>query len=273
MKYKLIAIVLACALLGNSGHAVAEDAASPGKFRLPVIKTPADVEALTYLDAEEKALALENLKKIPPTDGWYILGSDPDTQAFWQLWERELTALLYPDMQAIPFSPMNLITLEVARHSGNDYLIGIIRQVTAVAIADFNKPHDAYTKLAMVEYPDSEVWTDEERLALKFTRACLENTMTDELFEQARETWGDQMVLRYISWVGYVYQWAILENVLRMRFEPETMNFPSGALAPHVIDAITTKIKPTKDEFRKFWGTQFEFDFHEEPGSDSGEHP
>lgn len=278
MKLRKIAIVLAAVLLASPCFAAdnqdggSSAAEGPGKFRLPVIKTPADVEGLTHLNAEEKALALENLRKVPPTDGWLILASDPDTQAFWQLWERELTALLYPDMQAVPFSPMNLITLEVARHSGNDYLIGILRQVTAVSIADYDKPHSYYTKLALLEYPDSEVWTDEERMTLKFTRACLENTMTDELFEQARKAWGDQMILRYISWVGYVNQWAILENVLGMRFEPATMNFPKGAMSPAVIDAITKKIEPTKQEFRNFWRTQFEFEFHAPPGSDKDDH-
>ncbi len=270
MKFNSIITIIICALLANTGFAESEANPNADKFRLPVIKTPADVEKLTHLDAEEKALALENLKKIPPTDGWYILGSDPDTQAFWQIWERQLTSLLYPDMQAIPFSPMNLITLEVARHSGNDYLIGLIRQVTAVTIADFKKPYDNYTKLAMLEYPDSDIWTVEERLALKFTRACLENTMTDELFAQARETWGDKMVLRYISWIGYVYQWAILENVLGMRFEPQSMSFPSGAMSPEAIDSITLKIKPTKMEVRKFWNSLFEFEFHAEPGSETG---
>ena len=269
MKFRTMAIAIVCVFLVNGAYADTSDATSPGKFRLPVIKTPADVEALTQLSEDEKALALENLKKIPPTDGWYILGSDPDIQAFWQIWERELTALLYPDMQAVPFSPMNLITLEVARHSGNDYLIGLVRQVTSVTIADFNKPYDSYAKLAMLEYPDSAVWTDEERLTLKFTAACLENTMTDELFAQAQAAWGDQMILRYIAWIGYVYQWAILENVLGMRFEPAAMNFPRGSMSPAVIDAITLKIKPTKEEVRKFWNSLFEFDFHAEPGSES----
>lgn len=262
---KLVSTLGVIALCFNALMASAE---AKDSFRLPVIKTPADVKKLKDLDKGETALGLENLKKIPPTDGWYILGSDPDLQAFWQIWERHLLALLSPDMQAVPFSPINLMAHEVARISENDYLIGIFRQLTAVNIADFNKtnPDEDYTKLGLLEYPDSQVWSAEERLALKFTQATLENSMTDELFQEARNTWGDKMTLRYISWIGYVYQWAILENVLGMTFVPETMSFPKGSLSPEVVDTIVKKIEPTKYQVREFWNSLFEFEFHEEPG-------
>ncbi|MBT8338383.1 MAG: hypothetical protein KJP07_00075 [Desulfatitalea sp.] len=227
----------------------------PGEFRLPIINTPADVEALSHLNKEEKALGLENLKKVPHTDGWFILGSDPDIQAFWQIMERNLTSLLYPDFQGIPFGPMNLITLEVARHSGNDYLIGLLRQCTAVAIGDSKMPFGAYTKLSLLEYPDSAVWNNEERMTLKFTRACLENAMTDELFEQALETWGEKKLLRLISWLAFVNQWAILENVLDMKFVPETMSLPSGSMSPKTVEKITSNLKNTKMKMREFWSS------------------
>ncbi|MBT8342532.1 MAG: hypothetical protein HKP58_06050 [Desulfatitalea sp.] len=227
----------------------------PGEFRLPLIKTLADVEALSHLSKEEKAVAVENFTRIPPSDGYYMMGNDPDLQSFWRLMEMEITSLLFPDHQGVPFGPMNLITLEVARHSGNDYLLGFMQHVTANTIGDFDKPYDNYQKLGMLENADSAMWTDEERMIIKFTRACLESKMTDELFEQARAAWGEKKLLRYIAWVAFVQQWGTLQSALDMKFLPETMSFPRGIMGPEAVGAAVSKLKDTKDKVREFWNT------------------
>ncbi|MBT8342101.1 MAG: hypothetical protein HKP58_14400 [Desulfatitalea sp.] len=225
----------------------------PEGFRMPLIKSPADVEALSHLSPDEKALGVENLKKFPPSDGYFIMGNDPDMQATLRIMEMEITSLLHPDHQGIPFSPMNLMALEVARHIGNDYLTGLMQNVTANTIGDFQKPYDHYMKLGMIENQDSAVWNDEQQLAIKFTRACLEFNMTDEVFEQARAAWGEKKVLRYIAWISYVHQWGMIQSALGMKYLPETMTYPRGSMTPEVIDVVISKLKDTKEKVRKFW--------------------
>ena len=120
-------------------------------------------------------------------------------------------------------------------------------------------PVSALGKLIMLEDPKSEVWTYEDRMAPKFTKACFDNTITDELFEQARSTWGEQKLLRHISLIGFVLYWAILGNVLDMKFVPEIMTFPRGSMNPEFVGMITSKPKDTKEKVREFWGPLVNF--------------
>lgn len=221
------------------------------KFRLPIIKTPEDVDALTHLSDEEKAMAKDNLKKVPPSDGWWILGNDPEMQAFWALVERESTALLYPDTQMYAFSPMNLLTLAVAKRSGSDYQYGALGAFTANQISFSDLPADAVQKLPFLGDPDASVWNEEESFTIKFGIACIELRMTDELFAKAVATWGKQKTLRHISWVSFVYQWAILIEALGLKYvhsEMEIKGIPAPALQQ--VAEVFNKIRP---EFRKIW--------------------
>lgn len=259
MNLKMYAAAVISALcIGTTNATDTKSSTNPVKSRLPVINTPADVEALTYLDSDEKKMAIENLKKVPPTDGWRMLGGDPDVQALWQLQERINTSLLYPDFQAKPFGPMSFINLLVGEYSGNEYLIGIMNSFTIRTIKEYGYGEDYYTKLTMLEFPDSNVWTDEERITIKFVNAALHNTMTDQLFNQALGLWGEKLLLRHLSWISFVNGWAMLLNTLDVHYEL-SMRPPPGAMTPESIDIITNNLKDTKLEARQFWRSLVEF--------------
>lgn len=223
------------------------------QFRLPVIKSPEDVEKLSHLTEDEKKLATGNLRKLPPTDGWWILGNDPELQAFWQLTEREWISLLAPDFQGIPFSPLNLITLRVARLLNCEYLFGVLVQSTISGIALRKLEDGAQTKLHLLDYPDSSAWTEEESLSLRFAQACLERKMTDEIFEQAVATWGKQKTLRHLSWVAYVNQWVILEEALGMRYAPAEMELSDDNLTPDTLKMVQNVMEQSRQGVRKLW--------------------
>lgn len=258
MKFKQFAIALAGLLLISSVCAESHQntEAQAGKPRLPFVKTPADVEALTHLSAEEKVWALENLKKIPLSDGWSLMGSDPELQAFMHLMERQGGALLEGDFQIIPFGPMNLISLEVFRRSGNDYEQALFNALTAAEIGQFKLGNEAYMKLGMLESPDSMIWSEEERLAIKFTDAVLDNEMTDELFEQARTAWGEQKLLRHFYWLSYVKTWSMLCNMLNLRFTPEMLTPPmKNGVPPELIQKIVAPHQQTRADLKTLWNT------------------
>ncbi|MBT8342534.1 MAG: hypothetical protein HKP58_06040 [Desulfatitalea sp.] len=223
--------------------------------RMPMVKTPADVEALSSLTEEEKALALDNLKKVPLSDGWALMGNDPELQAFMHIIEQQATALLDGDFQCAPLTPMNLVTLEAVRRSGNDYMKTLFFAITAVELREFNKEED-YPKLGLLDDPDCSLWTEEERLVLKFAQAVLDNKMTDELFSQARTAWGDKKLLRLFFWMGYVNLWGLLNNMLNIKFTPDMMTEGmKKGFPPAVIPNIVGPFQKTRKDLLEFWKT------------------
>ncbi|MBT8342284.1 MAG: hypothetical protein HKP58_18295 [Desulfatitalea sp.] len=188
--------------------------------RLPMARTDADIDALTHLTDAEKAVAKKNQKRVPPSDGWFLLGNDPELQAIARIDEIASIVLLEPDTQMIPGGPMNLMCLIVARHFGNEWMFAAMAKVAVnMAKATGQKDFDP-VQFGMLDFPDSMIWTDVQRLTIKFTHACLNNTMTDELFEQAREIWGEKRILRYIRWMSYVQFWAMVQNACNLKWVP-----------------------------------------------------
>jgi hypothetical protein len=224
----------------------------PQEFRLPLIRTPADVETSPDLSADEKTLALENIKRgNVDSDGWAILDNDPKLLTLWDIVGNYYSALLYPDSVVVPFGPRNLIALEVSRRSGNDYMLGFFSNLVTNQMAPYKQPASAASKLAMLDHPESKVWTQDERLVLIFTRACFENTMTDELFAQARAKWGEKQLLRYIAWMGYVQSWTLIANATGMKYLPETMKMP--AISAEAVTAHALKLRSTEDSMLKYF--------------------
>lgn len=223
----------------------------PGEFRLPEFKTPADIEASALLTDEEKAIALDNLTKMPPSDGYWMMGCDPELQAFWALIERAFIAFFDGDYQGVPFGTMNLITLTTALHTGSEYQYGVLAQFTAKNMQVFGVPAEDAVKLAMFCQPDSQIWNEEERMTLGFTVAVLDGTMTDELFEQARLTWGEKKLLRYIAWIGYVKMWSMLINALGMDFSPERMEVPP--FPPVMVEKMTNAFAKMRPDLLEVW--------------------
>ncbi len=256
MNFQLFLVAMNVVLLASPGNAQetqegSSQAVARPDFRLPRIRTPADVESLTYLDEEERALALGNLKRIPLSDGWAIVGNDPELQAFWHLMEREYIALSEGDMQAIPFGHMNLMAMETARLAGSDYIFGLFSALTVRQLEPMNMPAQDARKLAVLDFPDSELWNDDERLILKFTKATVQNTMTDELFEQSLAAWGEQKLLRSIGWIAFVNMHSMVANVTGMKFYPEMLP-PGRGAPPELVEKLKAMAQKTRLQIREF---------------------
>lgn len=255
MKLKKISIGVACFLLINCSYAAGEQSAGAlapehrGKFRLPEIKTVADVDALTHLTPEEKAFAKIVLKKVPDSNGWAILGNDPELQVLWHMMEREYIA--FNGFQGVPFSHANLVSIVTAKHANSDYIYGLFAALTVRQVKAYKMSSDYDAKLAMLDSPDSTLWSDEERLIIKFTRASLENKMTDELFAQARKAWGEKKLLRSLAWQSYVQMWSITANTLNMKFYPEMLP-PGFAIPPEAVTAIDPVVQKTRKQLQEF---------------------
>lgn len=61
------------------------------------------------------------------------------------------------------------------------------------------------TKLLLLDHPDSDVWTDDERLSLKFVKAAFNFEMTDELWDAAAEAWGVPWIMNALTLLCYYY--------------------------------------------------------------------
>lgn len=220
------------------------------KFRLPEIRTPAEFDAASHLSAEETALGKTLLKKIPDSDGWAILGNDPELQALWAIMERQYMAF-FESFQGVPLSQMNLITLIAARHAGSDYVFGLLAALTVRQIAAYKMPLDYGAKLAVLDSPDSVLWTEQERLVLQFTWASLQNRMTDELFAQARAAWGEKTLLRSLAWASYVSMWGMVANTLNMKFHADMIP-PGFAIPPEAVSGMLPFVQATRMQMRAF---------------------
>ena len=217
---------------------------SKGDFRLPMIKAPEDVDRLAHLTDEEKKFAKLNLPKVPRTEGWWMLGCDPISQALWQMIERVMTASQDGDFQGKRFGFMHLSLMVIAKHFHCEYLQGVFATLSDARCYD-NDVVDGVTKLLMIDYPETDCWTREESLSIRFTKACLDNTMTDELFQEALDTWGETMTVRHLNWIGYGMFWQMFENATHMPFKME-YKFPRGRMSDAVIEGLLEATKPAK---------------------------
>ncbi|MBT8341843.1 MAG: hypothetical protein HKP58_15460 [Desulfatitalea sp.] len=190
-------------------------------YRLPVVRTRDDVDALTHLSDEEKALAKSNLRWVMPSDGLWLLGSDPEVQALFNVYEQAVQALAFTpeDNIAMPFSPCMLMAMTIARCFRAEWVADAVSDTSAKVVGNLQKKNATHQHLAMLGFPDWHGWSDEQRLTIKFTEACYENNMTDDLFAQAMKTWGQKKLLRYLLYYGFVYQNALFQNVFKLRFE------------------------------------------------------
>ena len=95
---------------------------------------------------------------------------------------------------------------------------------------------DVMTKLELIDHPNSPVWTPEQSLMIRFTNAALDtDTMTDELFEEARAAWGENKILLYLTWIGYVDSVVRICDVAGLDYHL-AMNPPPGAITREEIE-------------------------------------
>lgn len=225
----------------------------PGGLRLPCINVD-DFEKLDYLTEEEKQMGIENITDahIVTTDGWLMLGNNPEIQSFWQLMESEIIAMQEGDFQSIPFGFMNLTNLLMSRLSNNDYMKAFMAASQDASCEGFGLGQDGMIKYAMLEDPDSTVWSEEERLCIKFITACIKNEMTDEIFQAAIDSWGEKKVITNMAWISFVWGWQMLLSALNVKFDYNT-RIKRGTMSQAVCDKVIAGRKPTSENFRKFW--------------------
>lgn len=259
MKLKNLALVAIGTLIVSTVHAaepakgVKTSAQIESEFRLPQVITPADVDKLSHLNDEEKEFGKMMLKKIPSSHGWFVIGNDPELQALYHLQEREITALLEGDFQAIPFGPMHLSALEASRIGDSDYVHGLFALLTARQIDAFGLHPDSIAKISLTKNPGAALWSDEERMVLQFTQAVMAGgKMSDELYEEIKGAWGEKRMLRMFTWVNFVNTWSRLSNMNNMGFSldmvPESLKMPPAAIEKGVVPLMAG----TRLQFREF---------------------
>ncbi len=191
-----------------------------------------DYNAAPQLSEEEKEIAAINMTKIPPTPQYCLLGNDPELAAFWRLTEMEISELLKPDFQMFPFSEMNLISLVTTYRSGVEAQYGLFTAYTGSAIGSWGMDTIDASKLAMITFPDSDVWSENERLTIKFANGLLDYDMPGEIWSEALETWGEQKTLRLVTWLNLVNFWCMFTACSpEIRFNAK-MCPPVGTVTP-----------------------------------------
>jgi hypothetical protein len=65
------------------------------------------------------------------------------------------------------------------------------------------------TKLLLLDMPDADIWTDDERLALKFVKAAFEWEMTDEIWDAAAEAWGVKWIMSVLALLVHYYGYSL----------------------------------------------------------------
>jgi hypothetical protein len=65
------------------------------------------------------------------------------------------------------------------------------------------------TKLLLLDMPDADIWTDDERLTLKFVKAAFEWEMTDELWDAAAEAWTPEWILAVLGLLVHYYGYSL----------------------------------------------------------------
>ncbi len=200
--------------------------------KLEQLKTMDDFNRAPHLTDEERRIAAINMTKIPPTEQYCALENDPELAAFWRMTEMEVSELLKPDFQMMPFSEMNLLTLVVTMRSGVEAQAALFAAYTGSSVGSWGMTTIDAAKLGLINFPDSEVWTPAERLTIKFANALLDYDMPEELWSEALETWGPQKTLRYITWLNVVNFWCMFTACNKdIKFNP-ALTPPVGAVNP-----------------------------------------
>ncbi len=227
-----------------------------GKYRLPFVKTEADVNAQKQLTAEQKALGISNLKKVPLTDGYALMGGDPEAQALVSMFENSLQHLLVPDMQANPGSPMNLITIRTAQRYKVEWMLGLMTRITEASIPTLGVKDFRAGNLGMMDQPDSAIWTAEQSLSLRFADALIDRAMTDGIMAEARKTWGEQRTIRLILWCGFVQHWTMIIDAGGLKWVPGSSSALERGINPAMItNMLRPKVAKTWDGLMSVWSS------------------
>jgi len=195
--------------------------------RLPALHVPADYENLAYLDEEEKELCgiqlVSRLEKFDsqPTVTVATAAHDPKAARLRSAYGGALMALAAPTYETrhlVGGTLLNLLVLTVMKFAGDETLIGGITRGLYDHHLEGFKPHH----VALMDFPESEVWSDEQRLMLRYAKAVLENSMTDELWDEAVRAWNPKMCVRYIHVINFFLGAAIMNRTLQVTYPMTT---------------------------------------------------
>lgn len=221
--------------------------------RLKPLRTPQDYEALPYLDEEEKRLCGEQLvSRLEKFDKQATItvataAHDPKAARIRSAWGGALMALAAPTYETrhlVGGTLLNLLVLTVMKHAKDECLTGgIARQARDHRLKGF-KPHHHM----MMDFPESEVWSPEQRLMLRYARAVLENTMTDELWREAVDAWSAKMCVRYIHVINFFLGAAIMNRTLKVPY-------PMATDVDEVIGEVPTLIQKEREEYLRRVGS------------------
>ncbi|MBT8340458.1 MAG: hypothetical protein HKP58_15395 [Desulfatitalea sp.] len=203
----------------------------PEGARIKLIHKRSDMEDLPYMTEDDKDTIEKMLLQwvnsaagVEASYGYKMLAHDPKMMQFWSIdFTMGIIGLV---REAAPQvgdyctvnTPWTAMWYVVAKYHQCQWQLH-----SALFIHSQIKGFDPL-KFAMLDYPDHDTWNDGERLGIKFTKAVLDNKMTDELYKEAEQAWSLRGVLRVIGWIGMLESWCRLFN---------TLNVTSPAEAPY----------------------------------------
>ena len=193
--------------------------------RIRLVRKAADLDGLAHLDDEEKALGralidvVEGSYNAPITNTVGMWLNDPKFEKAYHFQYHQRLVDLCKELQADPDATgtyvrpgtvMHLLFLSVAKHFHWTWGMGAL-----ATIAPMMEGFDA-EQVFMLDFPESEVWTEEQRVALIFAKAVLTLSVTDELMEQALELWGVKLTIRYIGLIGSLSSQALFMSAFNV---------------------------------------------------------
>ena len=230
----------------------------PPGARIHVIRSAADLDDLPHLTDEDKAIARDYIKfheehfGFPLTNPIGMRLNDPKFEVAYNQEFHTTIQMLCAELQEDPSNGtyvrqgtiMNLIFLSVAQHFHWTWGVQAIAMV-APLVDGFNAE-----QVFMMDFPEAEIWDDEQRFALIFTKAVITYNVTDELMAQALEMWGPKLTIRYMGLMGSVVLQSMFANAFNVAGRWNDAPGSEGELA----QIVNANIKPTPNipsELRK----------------------
>jgi hypothetical protein len=121
-----------------------------------------------------------------------------------------LAAPTYETRHLVGGSLLHLLVLTTVKWAKDECLTAALSATTRDHVLKGFKPHHIY----LMDFPDSEVWNSEQRLMLRYAKAVLDNTMTDDLWKEAVDAWNPKMCVRYIHVINFFLGAAIMNRTL-----------------------------------------------------------
>ena len=197
----------------------------PAGARIRLLRKPEDFDDRDYLDEEEKAMGREIMDwfeqnyHAPVTNTMGMWLNDPKYAKTYHFEYHGIVCELCKELQeepqktgtyVVPHTVLNLLFLSVAKHFHWAWGMGAM-----AAILPDVKGFDP-ERIFMLDFPESEVWNEEQRFALIFAKAVLTLTVTDEIMAQAIEMWGVKLTIRHIALIGSLTSQALFMNAFNV---------------------------------------------------------